>query len=638
MKKILRYISSILIIAVLLSGCAKSYGPSKATAVKELEDLFTTIDLMDATIDQLQIEMEEDHVTSEQLTQMYIDRIEAYDKKLDLNSVIFINPQALDDAKELDEERKSGNIRGPLHGIPIVVKANCDIAGMATTAGSNSLANNIASEDCFVVKQLKDAGAVILAQTNMSEFAQASVTSRSTLGGITHNAYDNTRTPGGSSGGTAVAVASNFAAAGVGTDTGGSIRNPASFANLYGIKPSKGLTSINGVIPLKAYRDTTGPMARTAKDLSLMLQVMAGTDENDDYTLEADANSLLGNGYIEDLSADALKGMRIGYLSSSFQYFFIDEEIYENDSIKNRAKIMLDKTTSQFVKAGAVFVDISEELNDAIIKEMADSITTDTFLYDINKYLHERGDSTPYNTIDELMNSGSLIMNMNLGMILSGFDEYPDSFEETENPYTDKFGSYYRISEWRTILEYRKNIEKIMKENEIDAIMYLNFFDVPQKEDIVMTPHYNMIAYDITFGSKLGLPDISIPMGFSTADEEVPVELPLGLSFFASYGQDEKLLRIAYAYEQQAGSIIRRSPDLTPALRDDNLNAFVIDLIDRAYSIDYSRVRNKPEGKIQIMLNACQKALNTDKNDPYAVYETAYELAKAYDNVMNNLS
>ncbi|MBE6026516.1 MAG: hypothetical protein E7229_06360 [Clostridiales bacterium] len=231
-----------------------------------------------------------------------------------------MNPEALEEARKLDREREEGNVRGPLHGIPVVVKANIDVQGMATTAGARILEDMIAPEDSFVVSQLKDAGAVILGQANMSEFAYATASSRSTLGGYVHNAYDTTKTPAGSSGGSAVAVTCNFAAAGVGTDTGGSIRNPSSFGNIYGMRPSKGLVSVSGILPLKAYKDTAGPMARTAEDMAIMLEAMAGTDQNDDYTLEVDADALAAGDYAAGLSADGLKGAKIGYLSYSFQY------------------------------------------------------------------------------------------------------------------------------------------------------------------------------------------------------------------------------------------------------------------------------------------------------------------------------
>ena len=625
------------LICMFLSGC--SGNPSavlsgkNVTASQELEDLFTTVDLMDATISDLQREMEECHVTSEQLTQMYIDRIEAYDEELKLNSIIFINPEALKEAKELDKERSEGKVRGPLHGIPIVVKANCEVAGLPVTAGSNSLANMVATEDSFVVKQLKEAGTVILAHANMSEFAQAAGTSRSTLGGYVHNAYDTNRAPGGSSGGTAVAVTCNFAAAGIGTDTGGSIRNPSSFNDIYGIKPSKGLTSISGVIPLKAYRDTTGPMARTAEDAALLLEIMAGTDLADDYTLEADADSLLGDGYVNSLSADALKGIRIGYLDSSFQYTVADEDGSSYDLVDARVNVNLEKTIANLRKAGADFVDLSEKLPGKKIEKISESISTDTFIYDISKYLHDKGNASPFKTFKELLKSGIGIMHMNLGMLLSDADDLPDSFEELENPYTEKYGTYNRIPEWKTMLKDRTLVEKIMKDNDVDAIMFMNFFDLPGKEDVIMELRYNKAAYDITFGSKLGLPEIVLPMGFSETAEDPATEMPLGLSLFSGFGQDETLLRIAYAYEQQAGDSVRRMPEVTPALEDTRLNTYLTELIDKAYTISSSKYSSKLEGKVQLMLNACQKAMEVDTKDPCATYEAARNLAEAYDKV-----
>lgn len=211
------------------------YGTEKVetpSEVAKLENMFTTIDLMDATISELTQAMEKGQVTSKELVEMYIDRINAYDKQLELNSIISINPDAVAQAEELDKERAKGNIKGKLHGIPIIVKDNYDVGGLPTTAGCKALMNSIAPDDAFVVKKLKDAGAIILAKANMSEFASSGRNSRSTIGGAVHNPYDTTRTPAGSSGGTGVAITSNFAAAGLGTDTGSSVRAPSTMNNL----------------------------------------------------------------------------------------------------------------------------------------------------------------------------------------------------------------------------------------------------------------------------------------------------------------------------------------------------------------------------------------------------------------------
>ena len=639
MKRLLSMILIILMICMAFSACRTTANEEPETASEALEELFTTIDLMDATISDLQEEMEAGHITSEKLTQMYIDRINTYDAKLKLNSVIDINPDALRDAKALDQEREEGNTRGPLHGIPIVVKANCDIAGMATSAGANALADMIATEDCFVVKQLRDAGAVILAQTNLSEFAYSSITSRSTLGGYVHNAYDTTKTPGGSSGGTAVAVTCSFAAAGVGTDTGGSIRNPSSLSNLYGVRPSKGLTSTGGVFPLAAYRDTTGPIARTAEDMALMLEIMAGTDQADDYTVEADADAMLSDGCTVSLSADALKGMRIGFLESSFRFSGEVHGESVNEVADDKVSEMVSKAVGNLKKAGAVTVDLSPYLNNAEIKKLSKGIRIETFEYDVNQFLRKKGYAAPYKTVKELQASGNDgVMHVNLDRILADDGELADSLETTKNPYTKTFGSYQRIPNYQKVLDARKKIAAIMKEHDIDAIMYLNNFDVAGDEDDPKNNnHYNDAGYDIIFSALFGLPEISLPMGFSYTDSTHRRELPLGLSIFAAYGDDETLMQIAYSYEQQVKEIIRRSPDMTPALKDEALNDFLEDLIEKACSVDHAKYEKASEGKIQRMQSACEKAKTVDTDNPYAVYDAAKKLAEAYDKVIEEI-
>ena len=621
-----------------LRGQTADLSDAAETASGQLEALFTTVDLMDATISELQEEMQAGHLTSAQLTQMYIDRINAYDEELKLNSVISINPDALNDALGLDQERREGTVRGPLHGIPIIVKANYDVAGMATSAGSNALANMIVPEDAFTVKKLKDAGAVIIAQANMSEFAFSALDSVSTLGGVVRNPYDESKSPAGSSGGTGVAVTSNFAAAGLGTDTGGSIRNPSSFCNLYGIRPSKGLTSIDGVFPMGASRDTTGPMARTAEDMTLLLQTLAGCDAADDYTIEADADALVGDGYMDSLTTDGLKGKRIGYLPSSFFYetYSLDEqgkEVVEIIKPDLKVQAMMKKAMANMVKAGAVFVDISKYITDEMVQKYYFGASEATSEYDINKYLYEKGDTAHLKTLKEIVLSGQDVM-------YSNFDIDPkllaDSFETTENPYTTKFGDFLRTPSWKTTLDGRAEVSEILEKNNIDAVIYLSYFDAPPALPLEKW-HNTGAQYPYVFGPALGMPEIMLPMGFSDTDKSCTTELPLGISIFSGFGKEETLTEIAYAYEQQAGSYIRRMPSSVPALEDPELNAFLADLMDEVYSIDYSKYKTKPEGKVQLMLNACEKAKNVNTKDPYATYEAARALASAYDSVMASL-
>jgi Asp-tRNA(Asn)/Glu-tRNA(Gln) amidotransferase A subunit family amidase len=603
------------------------------SATNELEDIFTTLDLMDATISELTEEMEKGNLTAEQLTQMYIDRIKAYDDSLKLNSIISINPDALKEAKQLDAARKAGNIKGKLHGIPIIVKDNYDVAGMATTAGSNALADSIATEDCYVVKQLKEQGAIILAKANMSEFASSGGNSRSTLGGNVHNAYDTTRTAAGSSGGTAVAVTSNFAAAGLGTDTGASIRRPSSFSNIYGLRPSKGLTSIDGVIPCSAERDVTGPMCRTAEDLALMLDVISGTDSNDSFTVEADADALKADGYSTSLSVNGLKGKKIGYLSNSFGYNITSDDNYAGEktvALDKKIAAMVKKTRATLRKAGAEFVDITDLLPESYIASMSDGTWVSTFEFDMNTYLSRLGSLAPVKTVKEILATGYGIGHSNITVWNAA-----DSLETTYNPYTENG----RTTAWANMLKFRNEISSILEDNGIDAVMYVSENNIPDKEDSSDYWNESNRAYYISsIAPVAGLPDIMIPMGMSETDSETENAMPLGMSLFSSYGNDKTLMEIAYAYEQQAGESIREMPSSVPALEDKNVEDFLENLMEKVYDIDYSSYTVYPTGKINLMYKKYETAAAVDYSNVSATYQAAYKLAKAYDAVMDALS
>lgn len=633
------------------------------TAVRQLEELFTTIDIMDATAAGLSEEMEQGNVTSEQLVQMYLDRIKAYDNKKKLHSIISINPSALDDARAMDAERAAGTVRGPLHGIPVIVKDNYDLAGTATTAGSLALSHWTSQKDAFVVQKLKEAGAVVIAKANLSEFASSSVNSHSLIGGYVHNPYDLSRSPAGSSGGTGVAVTCNFATIGFGTDTGGSIRNPSSWGNLYGIRPSKGLTSIDGVFPLAATQDTTGPMARTAEDMALALETIAGTDENDDFTVEANADALVAGGYTQDLSADSLKGKRIGYFESSFSYIKKQEDESEpgDDNagsgdgnaepkyklIEPDAKIsqIVKRTRADLQKAGAVFVNMSDVLPDDQIMALLIDLSNDdpetgdpdTGEYDTNKYLDSHGDNAPYATLKALLQSGKD------GIDYENLDFDPeklaDSFESTKNPYKNVDG-YLRSGNWSRVLAARETLANAMDQKNVDAIMFIQDLNVPvhDADDISdSTSQINAgtsekgMMYSRTLGPCMGCPDMVLPMGFSETDETCPVPMPVGMHFVGRFGGENALMQIAYGYEQQAGADIRQMPECAPALKDANLNAYLEALMNEVYCIDYSAFGSKPEGKAKLMEKAYDRAATVDLSDPYAVYDAAYDLARAYD-------
>lgn len=363
---LLRVTALLLLMALPTSAYVQTPEASKTA---ELNALFTTADLMDATVAELLAAMEDGRLTSERLVQMYLDRIEAYDEALELHSVIAVNPNALDEARQADADRAAGKPLGRLHGIPFIVKDNIDVAGMATTQGSWSLLYAIADTDAEVIARLRAEGAIVLAKANMSEFAQYGHNSRSGVGGIAHNPYDLDRTPAGSSGGTAIAVTCNFAAFGLGTDTGSSIRRPASFADIYALRPSFGMVSQYGLARLNSNQDVIGPMCRTPEDMALVMDIIAGSDEKDSHSAEADA-FLPSEGYTACRNAAGLQGKRIGYLANSFGYYYdvsTDQPLKQPTPLDEKIVGMVEQTISVFEAGGATMVDISALLPESMI-------------------------------------------------------------------------------------------------------------------------------------------------------------------------------------------------------------------------------------------------------------------------------
>ena len=268
-------------------------------------------DVTEKSIEELQVAMETGAVTSEKLVEMYLARIEAYDQRGPvINSIIVLNPEAAETARALDEERRVSGTRSPLHGIPVLIKDNYDMAGLPTTNGSIAMASVRPPDDAFQVRRLREAGAVILGKTNLHEFARG-ITTVSSLGGQTRNPYDTSRNPGGSSGGTGAAIAASFSAAGMGSDTCGSIRIPSMHNNLVGLRGTEGLSSRDGIVPLSHTQDIAGPLTRTVTDLAVMLDATVGTDPADLTTLDAD--SQIPTTYTSSLNADGLDGAGLGY-------------------------------------------------------------------------------------------------------------------------------------------------------------------------------------------------------------------------------------------------------------------------------------------------------------------------------------
>lgn len=614
------------------------YGTEKVetpSEVAKLENMFTTIDLMDATISELTQAMEKGQVTSKELVEMYIDRINAYDKQLELNSIISINPDAVAQAEELDKERAKGNIKGKLHGIPIIVKDNYDVGGLPTTAGCKALMNSIAPDDAFVVKKLKDAGAIILAKANMSEFASSGRNSRSTIGGAVHNPYDTTRTPAGSSGGTGVAITSNFAAAGLGTDTGSSVRAPSTMNNLFGLRVSLGLTSRDGIVPLSLDNDIAGPLCRSVQDLALMLSVMAGTDSNDSWTKDSDS-MIPADGYTSYLKADGLKGKKIGYLQNSFGYYYNNKgEAVENPKeIAACMKKIVERTKSNLKKGGAELVDMSEILPDSLIASLRSNTGVGSvFEWDLNNYFASLGENAPIKSVYDLVTNytyGVDYTNVSVKNPATSLAEMtnPRSLESYTNAVTNR-------------LKFRNEVNKILKDNGIDAVMFVPYTQPANKEaDSQNASYANSASYTSHFGPTAGLPEMAIPMGLCDTDEALGYdkEMPMGFNLFTSYGNEKELIEIAYGYQEISGyENIRTEPYTTPALEDKDLDKYLDSLMEKVDTINYDNYTAYPQGKIQVMINKYAKAADVDESDVYATYSAAYDLAKAYDKVMDVL-
>ena len=481
----------------------------------------SSFEVTEASISDLQKAMTDGRVTSAQLVDAYLARIRAYDHSGPaLNTIIRLNPKARADAAALDAERKAGKVRGPLHGVPIVLKDNYDTKDMITTAGSLALAAHHPQKDAFVVQKLRDAGAVIVGKTNLHELASG-ITSISSIGGQTLNPYDPARCPGGSSGGTGAAVAASFAAIGWGTDTCGSIRIPSAFASLVGLRPTEGLFSRDGIVPLSLTQDVPGPLARTVTDLAIGLDATVGPDPNDPATRVMDGKPLPR--FRDSLRTDALKGARIGI----FVPYFRDAEPDVADTV--RAAINAMKAL------GADVVTVPMPDFDQVIAGSR-AILMET-RFDLADYLKRPG-GAPVSSLGEIIEKGLY-----------------DRQLEARHKSADTAQS--RTSEGHTAMmarqaELRARMIQLMDSLQLDALAYPT---IAQRPVMVGMPQ---LASSCALAAQAGLPAISMPAGF-TFDG-----LPTGVELMGRPFSDARLVAFAYAFEQAGPR--RRPPPTTPAL------------------------------------------------------------------------
>ena len=466
--------------------------------------------------------LRQNDTSSVSLTEYYLERIDLYDRKGPcLNSIIACNPHALDDAGKLDEERKAGKIRSVLHGIPIVIKDNIDFAGMPTTAGSLVLEHSYPAEDAFIIKKLREAGAVIIAKTSLTEFARHGVTVNSLIG-QTRNPYDLERTPGGSSGGTGAAVAANMAAAGLGSDTVNSIRSPASANNLAGIRPTTGLLSRRGLVPCSCTQDTAGPLARTVADAAVLLGICAGHDPADPKTAEQTdryhgyPKSPLAD-YLKSITKHGAKDKKIGLLQNNFG---------EHPDVL----AVMERTITVLRELGASIVPLS-------VPEFESSLlirTCDVQLFEtkpcLNSYL-ESIPECPIKNINDLVTSGKLHKSI--------YDDMK-SCAELANPMeqNEYFVRLFRINQKRSLAF------QIMAEHELDAFLYPH-------QQILVEPIVNQSqrGRNGILASVIGFPAITLPGGFSKPDKTAPLGVPIGIEFMARPYKEQTLFEIASAFE-----------------------------------------------------------------------------------------
>jgi amidase len=491
--------------------------------------------VVETTIAQIQTALREGHTTCRAVVQSYLDRIEAYDKKTGLHAITVVNPKALERADAIDRALANGEKLGPLFCAPILVKDNFDTHDLPTTGGSIAMKGNLPPDDAFMVRKIREADAIVIAKTNMAEWAFSPRQTVSSSYGTTANASALDRVPAGSSGGTASGVAASFGVAGLGSDTGNSIRGPSSHLALFGIRSTIGLTSRDGVIPLSFDRDIAGPMARTVEDGARIFDVVAGYDPHDPYTelgrdkREAD--------YTSFLRADGLKGARLGVLRALVDTDDADPEVIS----------VFEKAVEELKAQGAEVVDPVEIPH--FQEHLKDENFCQRFRYDMFVYLKSLGDKAPMKDVMEAYDKGQyseyiksrLERNKNMPLDVPPGQWDPPCPDYAENPGRQA---------------YLKDLVAAMDDARVDALLYPTWTNPPahldKAEEEYKGDNSQLVA------PATGAPAVTVPMGFSHGN------LPAGLQILGRPYSEGKLIELAYAYEQATHR--RRPPEAFPEL------------------------------------------------------------------------
>ncbi len=516
---------------IALAGCQPAEAP-KATAKP---DDFSTLVSEPKTLEQVAADIRSKTLSAETVTQSYLDRIAAVDDAGPmLNAVLAINPKALEEAKALDAATAQGLSKGPLHGVPVLLKDNIDAVGMPTTAGSLALAQNMTGRDSPLVARLRAAGAVILGKTNLSEWANfrsnSSTSGWSGVGGQTKNPHVLDRNPCGSSSGSGAAVAAGLAAFAIGTETDGSIVCPSAANGIVGIKPTVGLVPRTYIVPISATQDTAGPMALTVADAALVLSVIAGSDPSDPATRDADAHK---QDYAKALDANALQGKRIGVARFMAGYHGPTDAAF-------------DQALAELKEAGAELVEIKEAPKGRGDMGAAEfTVLLAEFKAGVDAYLASAPPEVKARTLDDL-----IAFNAATPAELEFFNQ--DVFEEASKApaLTDK--KFLEAKATAARLAGKEGIDRMLADNNVIAIVAPTGGPA-WTTDLVTGDHF--LGASSTYAAVAGYPNITVPMG------EVR-DLPVGLSFFGAAWSEPTLIGLAYAYEQRTKA--RTAPQFFP--------------------------------------------------------------------------